>query len=90
MFDRLAAKKKMFQEMGEFAGEESANEMRSKYAPPPTAAEDSEPVPGTDEIEGTEGADGVAAMPEDLDALLAQLTPEQLEALLSDKEELLK
>lgn len=85
MFDKLAAKKKMFQEMGEFAGQESANEMRAKYAPPPPA--DSEGVPGTEEEDGQEAAG--AEPTEDIEAILAQLTPEQLHALLAEDEEVL-
>lgn len=84
MFDKLAARKKMFQEMGEFAGEESANQMRAKYAPPPPG--DSEEVPGAEEEDGLEMASEEEPA-EDVEAILAQLTPEQLHALLAEDEE---
>jgi hypothetical protein len=77
--DRLKAKKKMFEEMGEFADGAHADELRAKYAPEPEVEE----VPGTEETgEGEMSEEGM--MPEeDVEALLAQLTPEQLEELFS-------
>lgn len=83
MFDELAARKKMFEEMGGFAKGESANELRSKYGPKEPEVE---PVPGAEDEEAM-AAEGEMpegeALPEDVEALLAELTPEQTEELLS-------
>lgn len=74
-------KSRMFQEMGEFAKEEGAKELRSKYGP---KEPDIAPVPGTEEDE--EGAILAAEgeptdAPMDIEAVLASLTPEEREAV---------
>lgn len=77
-------KKKMFDEMGEFAKDAMGDELRGKYGPPPEAPPEVEEVPGTEEEgEAPEMLAEGGELPEDIEALLAQLTPEQLEELLS-------
>ncbi len=85
----FATRKKMFQDMGDFAKEGRNEELRSKYGPKEPEVED---VPGTEE-DGVmadpapgmpmddEGAEGE---PLDIEAMLSQMSPEELEQFLAE------
>lgn len=81
MFNGLDAKRKRYQEMGEFAKEASAEELRKKYAPEPEVEE----VPGAEEQDGMEAAASEGGEMEEIEALLSKLSPEEIEALLQSK-----
>jgi hypothetical protein len=87
----LAMKRKMFEEMKEVSKSDGAEALRGKYGPqeeaPPemeAGGEDMaemEPVPGAEEEGGEMGAEGMNT--DALEAALASMTPEELEALLA-------
>ncbi len=86
-------RKKMFDEMGEYADEERSAELKSKYGPPPEP--EVQPVPGTEEddmamegegmppMEGMEGGEGAA---QSIEEMLASMSPEEIEQLLATME----
>lgn len=79
-------KKSMFEEMGEYAGSAENEALRKKYGAPPEV----EDVPGAGEEDplaadagspSEDAAEGVSA--EDVEAFLAQLSPDELNELLT-------
>ncbi len=84
MFDDHEARKKLFRDMGDFASQEGAAQLKQKYGPREPAVED---VPGTEEDaedsaiaepqEGETGAEGGS-----LKEMLMQLSEDELRQML--------